>query len=100
MRRILEPELMEDPIQALAYAEADFEIPHSMFVRLFQETFRNDEINGFVLDLGCGPGDVLFRFCRAYPKCVVHGIDGSEPMLRCGEDILKRNADIRATSMV
>ena len=95
MERKLEPELMDDPVQALAYADADFEVPHSTFVKLFQDTFRYDDVHGYVLDLGCGPGDVSFRFCRAYPQCIVHGIDGAEAMLGCGRDILNNSPDIR-----
>jgi hypothetical protein len=34
MDRIPEPELMNDPGQALAYARADFEEPHNQFVEL------------------------------------------------------------------
>ncbi|MBM4311037.1 MAG: class I SAM-dependent methyltransferase [Deltaproteobacteria bacterium] len=81
MKRIPEPELMNDPLQAQAYAAADFDLPHAMFIRLFQETFPDILDNACVLDLGCGPGDITFRFARAYPGCRVHGVDGSEAML-------------------
>ena len=33
MKRLLEPELMEDESQVKAYAEADFEIPHNEFIQ-------------------------------------------------------------------
>ncbi|MCP4716998.1 MAG: class I SAM-dependent methyltransferase, partial [Deltaproteobacteria bacterium] len=69
MQRIAEPELMLDKEQARAYAEADFDEPHSMFIDLFRERFRERECEGYVLDLGCGPGDITFRFARAYPCC-------------------------------
>ena len=32
MKRVLEPELMEDEIQVKAYAEADFESSHNDFI--------------------------------------------------------------------
>lgn len=83
MERTPEPELMEDPAQALAYAEADFEAPHEYFVELFGETFP-DWRGGTVLDLGCGPGDITIRFGRRYPACELEGVDGSEAMLRLG----------------
>lgn len=95
MKRILEPELMVDDAQALAYARADFEEPHSNFISLFKESFPKEEINGFVLDLGCGPGDITFRFARAYPQCFIHGVDGAEAMLNCGRNLLSRADDIR-----
>lgn len=95
MKRVVEPELMEDEAQAQAYAEADFEEAHSGFVREFQNTFGDHDICGCVLDLGCGPGDIAMRFARAYPQCTVHGIDGSKAMLSCGWKILAHSDDIR-----
>lgn len=95
MNRITEPELMNDDEQALAYAQADFAEPHNRVIELFIERFGTKDIQGHVLDLGCGPGDISFRFARAYPGCVVHGIDGAEAMLRCGLEILDRSPDIR-----
>jgi cyclopropane fatty-acyl-phospholipid synthase-like methyltransferase len=80
MKRIPEPELMEDPIQAEAYARADFEEPHSRFVELFKETFSGP-FEGTVLDLGCGPGDVVIRFARAFPSAQIDAVDASRPML-------------------
>ncbi len=95
MKRIPEPELMNDEEQALAYARADFSEPHSMVVKLFGETFGMAGITGYVLDLGCGPGDISFRFARAYPGCIVHGIDGAEAMLNLGRKLLAESPDIR-----
>jgi SAM-dependent methyltransferase len=40
MQRIPEPELMDDPAQALAYARADFTEPHNHFVDLLREHCR------------------------------------------------------------
>lgn len=80
MQRIPEPELMDDPAQALAYARADFSEPHNQFVALFTERFGTD-MNGTVLDLGCGPGDICRRFARALPGCRIHGVDASPNML-------------------
>ncbi|HKK06947.1 MAG TPA: class I SAM-dependent methyltransferase [Gammaproteobacteria bacterium] len=90
MDRIPEPELMDDEAQARAYAEADFEDPHSMFVQLFGERFADLRVEGSVLDLGCGPADVTIRFARAYPDCRVHGVDGSQAMLKHGCAALER----------
>ena len=84
MKRGLEPELMLDQKQALAYAQADFEDSHSHFVSLFQEAFRNSRVDGCVLDLGCGTCDISIRFAKAHPTCTVHGVDGSPAMLKLG----------------
>ncbi len=71
---------MDDLEQARAYAEADFEDSNSLFVRLFQENFP-DENPQLFLDLGCGPADITIRLARIYPDAVFHAVDGSEAML-------------------
>ena len=80
MQRKAEPELMDDALQARAYAAADFEAPHNKFIALFQRCFPDFE-GRETLDLGCGPGDISRRFARAYPGCLIHGIDGAQAML-------------------
>ena len=90
MDRILEPELMNDPEQAIAYAEADFAEPHKRFVTLFTERFSEERIDGYVLDLGCGTADVTIRFALAYPDCLIHGVDGAENMLKHGRHAIAR----------
>jgi cyclopropane fatty-acyl-phospholipid synthase-like methyltransferase len=90
MERIREPELMNEPEQAYAYATADFEQPHSWFIEYFRECFKDSKVDGRVLDLGCGPGDITIRFARAFPGCLVDGVDGAEAMLRHGHDAVRR----------
>lgn len=85
MKRIPEPELMDEAAQARAYAEADFSAPHQRFIELFREQFPGLEPQGGVLDLGCGPGDITRRFARTFPSCSVHGLDGAAAMLRHAE---------------
>ena len=96
MERIPEPELMEDEEQAQAYAHADFEDAHSRFIEVFKEHFGSHEMSGYVLDLGCGPGDITFRFARVYPNCRLHGVDGSEAMLKAGRIILANYQDVES----
>jgi cyclopropane fatty-acyl-phospholipid synthase-like methyltransferase len=96
MQRIPEPELMDDEAQARAYAEADFEAPHSYFIELFQQTFPNLNVGGCVLDLGCGPADISLRFARAYPDCEIHGVDAAIAMLAFGDQAIQQaNLDQR-----
>lgn len=95
MQRIMEPELMESPAQAEAYARADFEAPHRRFVELFAEKFPGRSVRGCVLDLGCGPGDVTLRFAAAHPHCIVHGIDGSAAMLAAAPICHERHPGLR-----
>ncbi|WP_127475082.1 class I SAM-dependent methyltransferase [Sulfurivermis fontis] len=85
MERIAEPELMDEAAQARAYAEADFSVPHQRFIELFRARFPGLAPQGCVLDLGCGPGDITRRFARAYPSCIVHGIDAAAAMLHHAE---------------
>jgi 2-polyprenyl-3-methyl-5-hydroxy-6-metoxy-1,4-benzoquinol methylase len=89
MNRVLEPELMDDPMQAEAYARADFVEENQGFVDRFKEYFPGFS-QGKVLDLGCGPADIPIRFARLYPTCQVIGIDASAPMIQLGEQAVKQ----------
>ncbi len=89
MDRIPEPELMDDPAQALAYARADFEQPHNQFIAQFRACFADWSGDGFVLDLGCGPGDICRRFAQAFPDTLIHGIDAAPAMLAIGREDLR-----------
>ena len=53
MQRIPEPEVMDDPVQAEAYAAADFEAAHSRIV----DEVRNDE--------GMKTGELICMECLA-----------------------------------
>jgi SAM-dependent methyltransferase len=89
MERILEPELMDDEAQGLAYAQADFSGPNIQFLDLFAEKFPDFAGNARVLDLGCGPADILVRFVDRYPDCRCVGIDGAEAMLAPGREVIR-----------
>lgn len=88
MDRALEPELMDDDEQALAYAKADFEEENQGFVDRFLEYFP-DVKSGHILDLGCGPADIPIRFARALPECRVTAVDASAPMIALGEGAVR-----------
>ena len=81
MNRILEPELMEDMQQALAYAHADFATSHQLRVTWFHERFGMGSQPASILDLCCGGGDMTFRFARAFPSARIVAVDGSQAML-------------------
>jgi SAM-dependent methyltransferase len=81
MKRRPEPELMDSADQARAYAEADFAGPNELFLRLLAEQEPGDLAGARVLDLGCGPADIVIRFLRRYPQATCDAIDGSQPML-------------------
>ena len=88
MNRVLEPELMDDQEQALAYAKADFEEENQGFVDRFLE-FYPEFTSGHVLDLGCGPADIPIRLARALPDCRMTGVDGSPPMIALGVEAIR-----------
>src|SRR5438445_558175 len=87
MERVLEPELMEDPEQARAYARADFEEENQGFVDRFVEFYPEFKA-GHVLDLGCGPADIPIRLARKLSECRITGVDGSPPMIAIGLDVI------------
>ena len=87
MQRILEPELMDEAEQARAYALADFAEPNERFVGYF-EAYCGGLTAGTVLDLGCGPGDIVLRLATRHPDLVVHGLDGSAAMLHFASERL------------
>ena len=84
MQRIPEPELMEDDLQALAYAQADFEAPHRLCLELLCQSCPDLPSSGTALDLGCGPADITLRFARTFPDWQVEGVEGATAMLRYG----------------
>jgi ubiquinone/menaquinone biosynthesis C-methylase UbiE len=79
MKRILEPELMDDEHQSLAYAKADFSASNQWFVDQLRAEFP--QYLERVVDLGCGPADVLIRLAKAAPDIQITAIDGSRPMI-------------------
>ncbi len=96
MDRIPEPELMDDPAQALAYSQADFSAAHGARVEMFRRLFPALALGGPVLDLGCGSGDVLLRFARAFPEGQFLGVDGSRPMLQLAQQAIDAEPAQRA----
>ncbi len=95
MRRIPEPELMDDPEQALAYCRADFEEPHSNFIKLLEGYCSFQGRIGTVLDMGCGTGDITFRVGRALAGSVIDAVDGSAAMLRHANLGLEKHPECR-----
>lgn len=89
MNRTLEPELMDDPAQALVYAQADFEKENQGFVDRFRDYFP-DFSDGHALDLGCGPGDIPIRFAQVFPACRIIGVDASASMVRLAEEAVQK----------
>ncbi|WP_320674582.1 class I SAM-dependent methyltransferase [Prochlorococcus sp. MIT 1341] len=85
MKRIPEPPLMENPLQAKVYAEADFSNTDFLFLARLEELLlknsRNPGPKSVIMDLGCGPGNITERLAARWPMAKVIGVDGSEAML-------------------
>ena len=82
MERRLEPELMDDEEQSIAYAQADFSTSNQLYVDSLVRDFP-DHL-GAVVDIGCGPADVVIRLARAAPHTTITALDGSAPMIALG----------------
>lgn len=91
-RRVPEPELMEDPEQARAYSDADFTAPHDAVVAdlLARHPSLRDAGAARIVDLGCGPADVLARMAAALPGASFVGIDAGPVMLGLGRERIAR----------
>ena len=86
MERFPEPEIMSNRLQALAYAQADFDSSDSSFVLELEKYLLrfSKEIDSktVIVDLGCGPGNISERISLRWQEAKVIGIDGSEEMLK------------------
>jgi len=80
LKRTVEPELMDDPVQAAAYAAADFSSSDQALVDQVEACFGAD-LGDRLLDLGCGPGTITFRLAERFPGASVLGVDGAPAML-------------------
>lgn len=87
MQRTPEPELMDAPEQALAYAQADFSESNQRFVDDFVRLVANHD-TGRLIDLGCGPGDICRRLAHALPGWQIIGLDAGPNMLALAKTML------------
>jgi SAM-dependent methyltransferase len=90
MQRSVEPELMDDPLQVLAYAQADFKASDQALVDRLVEIF-GEAVGERLVDLGCGPGNISFRLAERFSKASVVGLDGAAAMLEVAQrELAKR----------
>jgi ubiquinone/menaquinone biosynthesis C-methylase UbiE len=81
MKRIPEPELMNDPAHVAVYAGNDLEDAYWLFEQCYRKFFPDFEPESTILDLGCGPAGIPIRLAQRFPECIIHGVDGAPVML-------------------
>ena len=86
MRRILEPELMNDRFQVEAYENADFSKSDKDLIFALEKHLEQKEINEdsvqLIIDIGCGPGKITELLSARWPNSKVIGIDGASSMIK------------------
>jgi ubiquinone/menaquinone biosynthesis C-methylase UbiE len=98
MLRTLEPEIMEDEQQAFVYAQADFSSSNQWYVDHLLADYP-DHLRK-VVDIGCGPGDVMLRLAAARPNVRITAIDGSAAMIDLAREAVRAaNLQSRITLM-
>ena len=80
MHRQPEPELMDLPHEAQAYAAADFADVNAAFVDRLLSLAWNFDVARCV-DLGAGPGDIAIRLAQQRPQWHIDAVDAAEPMI-------------------
>ena len=74
--RVLEPEVMNDPLQVEAYAAADFNASDQAVVDRIEQLLDRDDVHrhqACLVDLGCGPGNISLRLAQRWTDCCVWG---------------------------
>ena len=87
MDRTLEPEIMQDAEQSRAYANADFSVSNQRFVDHLLANHPGSLHN--VIDIGCGPCDVMLRLARAVPAIRITAVDGSAAMIELARQAVR-----------
>jgi len=87
--RTLEPEIMDEPTRAKAYADADFSSVNQTFVEEMLSRFPQGA-QGRILDLGCGPADIPLRLLTLAPRARISALDASPVMLELARKRLAR----------
>jgi SAM-dependent methyltransferase len=96
MERTVEPEIMDDLEQAIAYDAADFSASHNRRVEIFRELAPPHALTGHFLDLGCGSGDLNFRFLAALPQCTITALDGSRAMIQLAMQAIEKQPEYKS----
>ncbi len=80
---------MTDAAQCQAYASADFGVSNQAFVEIVRELMPREAAQ--ILDLGCGPGDVMIRLARTCPSLKITAVDGSPAMIQLAQTAIEES---------
>ncbi|MBV5260569.1 class I SAM-dependent methyltransferase [Synechococcus moorigangaii CMS01] len=83
MTRILEPEVMDDPAEAIAYDAMDFRAVNQDFANLVVATYPQE--TALVLDLGTGTAQIPILLGQQRPQWHIKGTDLARSMLALGQ---------------
>lgn len=86
MKRVVEPELMIDPLQVMSYYKNDRDQIKHLFKLAYVSVKK--QVPKSMIDLGCGPGDLTEEMTLIHPDTKIVGIDNSAEMIA-----LTRNHD-------
>jgi ubiquinone/menaquinone biosynthesis C-methylase UbiE len=78
LKRVLEPEIMDDAESAQAYDNMDHSVVNRVFV---DDLLEAGEIAGDILDLGTGTAQIPVELCKRVEDCRVMASDASYHML-------------------
>lgn len=87
MQRCVEPELMDNLEQALAFHKGRRDYGIRGFLELYEKHVGLSQ--GKIVDLGCGTGAYLIALEEKYPQLSITGFDGSEPMIQIGRGVVE-----------
>lgn len=87
MQRKPEPEVMsgEDEVSAYASAAAQKhldELDNTFVDQVLQLAPHGSALTGFLLDVGCGPGNIALKLARRCPRLTIVGLDRSRNMVQ------------------
>lgn len=88
LERVLEGEVMSSPEEAKEYAEICQSQVNELFVKTICEDLNFH--SGKIIDLGCGPGDIVIRIAQERPSAMIVGLDLSEEMLILAREKVSR----------
>lgn len=80
---------MDDPEQAIAYANGNFEESHAFLVHSGLAILPPNRTFSRILDIGSGSGDNSLRWKNIFPKSNFTYLEASKPMMELHQSLIK-----------